>query len=122
MPRVTIKSLQELLERANADYEEIKQERDKLRYTNNRMSDQIKKHDDEIKELLSNINWLKTQRDRLIGFIEGSDDKKNVTIPDPTVSSYSPNTSRARMFLDECRAEFVNSSGPTLTTDRLRRY
>lgn len=86
----------------------------------------IKEKNKEIHQLQRHIGFVHTQRDRLVGFIEGRESLTNPEVDVMDASYHQPNNTkvnRLERFISECTLRFIsddNKSNLTVMNDEFR--
>lgn len=126
MARKTIASLEDELDRVKRQRDQLAEDIIKMRSSKDTLLKKIKNFEVTIEMMKDHIGWLASQKNRLVGFIEGKESMFNdkVEVEDTRVQYPKQLISRQERFMDECKAEFISQDDNhlTLRTDPLRRY
>lgn len=123
MARKTIAGLEAELERLKDHVAEAAGRHEKAQRSIREMGERLKAKDEEIHKLRVHVGFVHSQRDRLVGFIEG---QRSITEPQAvrvTENSYQPTVEklgRTEKFLDECTLKFEGTPDLNVSNDPFR--
>lgn len=123
MPRITIAQKQEEIDDLTDQLRKKTEEIFDLTVKISELKTEVSSSKKETNELRANLDFVTTQRNRLVGFIEGRESVTSPTITKIDRTQYPEKPveiDRTERFLEECTLEFIDSSGLTVRNDLLR--